>query len=515
MKFNKKAILFAATMATSVLVSAAASADTVIHRTYYPGNGAHLWTSDANEVKVLTTSRGWKNEGVAWVSPDKGETVTRLYNPTLQKHLYTKDQNEVKVLTSKHGYRNEGKVFMSGGTTPIYRLYNPKLSPVASHHYTTDKNEYDTLAAKHGWKKEGVAFYANSKNVSATTPIKGGSTTPSTTQPAKPSTPASSTGASTGTSTSSSQSGTQPGTSTGSNTGAQTQPSTPNTTPSQPGNTTGGNKGTIHADKQFTRYTEIYNGSRKLERESGTLTIYPDHTEQTGGYEVYQDQNGNLYTYQPGEPVNGSEYVAQGFTENGRVRNMTVNDWATWEKANQLQANIYANQAAIQEYWMKRVTEIRQAEGYPITAKNSKSDMSTDMLNFSKARLEEQRNVGSFYGWANSTGKMEAAHRRPVVGLANEIGFLLPENANVNPNDPNAYLLRDVGEFSAGAGNYSYDKALDYRRIIEDALTAWRKSPGHWSGIMYTEDPQFLSIGIYPTKNGTYDAVVHMHRLNR
>lgn len=508
MKFNKKAILFAATVATSVLVSAAASADTVIHRTYYPGNGAHLWTSDANEVKVLTTSRGWKNEGVAWVSPDKGETVTRLYNPTLQKHLYTKDQNEVKVLTSKHGYRNEGQVFMSGGTTPIYRLYNPKLSPVASHHYTTDKNEYDTLAAKHGWKKEGVAFYANSKNVSATTPIKGGSTTPSTTQPAKPSTPASSTGAS----TSSSQSGTQPGTSTGSNTGTQTQPSkpaqpsTPNTTPSQPG------KGKLHADKQFTRYTEIYNGSRKLDRYAGELTIYPERTEQTGGWEVYQDQNGNLYTYQPGEPVNGSEYVAMGFAENGRVRNRTVNDFATWEKANQLQANIYANQAAIQEYWMKRVTEIRQAEGYPITAENSKSNMSTGMLNFSKARLEEQRNVGSFYGWANSTGKMEAAHRRPVVGLANAIAFLFPENANVNPNDPNAYLLRDAGEFSAGGGDLTYAQASDFRIIVENALTVWRKSPGHWSGIMGTEIPQFLSIGIYPNQNGTYSTVVHVHR---
>ncbi|HEM5226965.1 TPA: hypothetical protein U1348_000730, partial [Streptococcus suis] len=496
MKFNKKAILFAATMATSVLVSAAASADTVIHRAYYPSNGAHLWTSDTNEVNVLTTSRGWKNEGVAWVSPDKGETVTRLYNPVLKKHLYTKDQNEVKVLTSQHGYRNEGQVFKSGGSTPIYRLYNPKLSPVASHHYTTDKNEYDTLAAKHGWKKEGVAFYANGKNLPSA-PAQSGSTNPSgntkpgtstgtQTQPSKPAQPAQPSGtkpSQPATTTSSSTS-----TSTGSST--QTQPAKPvqPTTPATP-------------DKQFTRYTEIYNGSRKLERESGTLTIYPDHTEQTGGYEVYQDQNGNLYSYEPGNPINGSEYIAMGFTENGRVRNMTVNDWATWDKANQLQANIYANQAAIQDYWMKRVTEIRQAEGRSITAENSKTDWSASMLAFSKARIEEQRAVGSYYGWSTHNGSMTGAHIRPISGSTATIDALLPENANVNFDNPDDPILRDVAEFSAGAGDLTYAQASDFRIIIENALKIWKQSPGHWNGIMGTQGSQFLTIGIYPNQN--------------
>ncbi|HEM5230452.1 TPA: hypothetical protein U1354_002138 [Streptococcus suis] len=512
MKFNKKAILFAATLATSVLVSVAASADTAIHRVYYPGNGAHLWTSDTNEVNVLTTSRGWKNEGVAWVSPDKGETVTRLYNPVLKKHLYTKDQNEVKVLTSQHGYRNEGQVFKSGGTTPIYRLYNPKLSPVASHHYTTDKNEYDTLAAKHGWKKEGVAFYANGKNLPSA-PAQSGSTNPSgntkpgtstgtQTQPSKPAQPAQPAQPS---GTKPSQPATTTGSSTSTSTGSstQTQPAKPvqPATPATP-------------DKQYTRYTEIYNGSRKLERESGTLTIYPDHTEQTGGYEVYQDQNGNLYSYQPGEPVNGSEYVAMGFTENGRVRTMTVNDWATWDKANQLQANIYANQAAIQDYWMKRVTEIRQAEGRTITAENSKTDWRPSMLAFSKARIEEQRNVGSFYGWVEHKGSMTGGHLRPVYGSAVDISALIPENATVNFDNPDDPILRNVAEFSAGSFGLTYAQVSDFRTIVENALTSWKMSPGHWNGIMGNETPQFLTIGIYPNQNGTYDIVVHSHSLN-
>ncbi|CYV28526.1 hypothetical protein [Streptococcus suis] len=513
MKFNKKAILFAATLATSVLVSVAASADTVIHRTYYPGNGAHLWTSDTNEVNVLTTSRGWKNEGVAWVSPDKGETVTRLYNPVLKKHLYTKDQNEVKVLTSQHGYRNEGQVFKSGGSTPIYRLYNPKLSPVASHHYTTDKNEYDTLAAKHGWKKEGVAFYANGKHLPSA-PAQSGSTNPSgntkpststgtQTRPSKP-------GTSTGThaqpsSTKPSQPGTSTGSSTSTSTGSSTQtqpakpvqPTTPTTTP----------------DKQFTRYTEIYNGSRKLERGEGSLTIYPDRTVQNGGYEIYQDQNGNLYSYEPGNPINGSEYHAMGRAENGHVRNITVNDWATWDKANQLQANIYANQAAIQDYWMKRVTEIRQAEGRTITAENSKTDWSASMLAFSKARIEEQRNVGSYYGWSNRAGSMTAAHARPVSGAAVSIQALIPENANVNFNNPDDPILRSVAEFSTGAGDLTYAQALDYRTIIDTALEQFKTSPKHWAGIMGSELPSFLTIGIYPNQNGTYSTVVHVHAM--
>lgn len=509
MKFNKKAILFAATLATSVLVSVAASADTAIHRAYYPGNGAHLWTSDTNEVNVLTTSRGWKNEGVAWVSPDKGETVTRLYNPTLKKHLYTKDQNEVKVLTSQHGYRNEGQVFKSGGSTPIYRLYNPKLSPVASHHYTTDKNEYDTLAAKHGWKKEGVAFYANGKTLPSA-PAQSGSTNPSgnakpgtstgtQTQPSKPAQPAQPSG------TKPSQPATTTGSSTSTSTGSstQTKPAKPvqPTTPATP-------------DKQFTRYTEIYNGSRKLERESGTLTIYPDHTEQTGGYEVYQDQNGNLYSYEPGNPINGSEYHAMGFTENGRVRTMTVNDWATWDKANQLQANIYANQAAIQDYWTKRVTEIRQAEGRTITAENSKTDWRASMLAFSKARIEEQRNVGSFYGWVEHKGSMTGAHLRPVYGSAVNISALIPENATVNFDNPDDPTLRTAGEFSTSVGDLTYTQASNLHSIVEEALKMFKTSPKHWAGIMGSDQPSFLTIGIYPNQNGTYATLVHVHYLN-
>jgi len=37
-----------------------------LYRLYFDGfGGLHLWTSDANEVNVLTTQRGWVFEGIA------------------------------------------------------------------------------------------------------------------------------------------------------------------------------------------------------------------------------------------------------------------------------------------------------------------------------------------------------------------------------------------------------------------------------------------------------------------
>ena len=40
-----------------------------LHRLYnprYPMVSAHHYTADENEVRVLTTQKGWKYEGIAW-----------------------------------------------------------------------------------------------------------------------------------------------------------------------------------------------------------------------------------------------------------------------------------------------------------------------------------------------------------------------------------------------------------------------------------------------------------------
>ncbi len=139
------------------------AADTTvpIYRLYNPDNGEHLYTTDANETRVLYYEHNWGYEGIAWYAPNgTGTPVYRLYNPVLCNHLYTTDTNEVAVLTTTTEWvsdNNGQPVFYSDGAIPVYRVYNRELQGM--HHLTTDKNEYDTLPI-HGWTQEGVSLYA-------------------------------------------------------------------------------------------------------------------------------------------------------------------------------------------------------------------------------------------------------------------------------------------------------------------------------------------------------------------
>ncbi len=131
-----------------------------IYRLYNKKTKEHLWTASKNEYNALP-KYGWTQEGKAWSAPASGKAVYRLYNPKTKDHHYTAAANEVKVLSTKYGWKkdNNGKpVFYSGGSKPIYRLYN-KSFKVGAHHLTTSANEYKTLA-KYGWKQEGIALYA-------------------------------------------------------------------------------------------------------------------------------------------------------------------------------------------------------------------------------------------------------------------------------------------------------------------------------------------------------------------
>lgn len=127
-----------------------------VFRMYNPALKVHLYTTDTNEYKVLST-RGWRQEGTAWkTETNKGQSVYRMYNPGLKVHLYTKDANEYKVL-AKRGWRQEGVAYRSSGSVKIYRMYHPGIK---KHLYTKDANEYRVLA-KRGWRQEGVAWYSN------------------------------------------------------------------------------------------------------------------------------------------------------------------------------------------------------------------------------------------------------------------------------------------------------------------------------------------------------------------
>jgi len=67
--------------------------------------------------------------------------------------------NEVNMLKGK-GWRYEGISWQSGGSTPVYRLYNPNAK-TGTHHFTVHTSERDNLRRK-GWRYEGVAFYSGS-----------------------------------------------------------------------------------------------------------------------------------------------------------------------------------------------------------------------------------------------------------------------------------------------------------------------------------------------------------------
>lgn len=130
-----------------------------IYRLYNSRNKEHLYTSDANEKTQLPKiSKDWKYEGVAWQAPTSGTIVYRVYNPKSGEHIYTKDANEIKVLSTKYGWKKEGTAFYSGGSTPIYRLFNAAAG-VGSHFVTKSATERNNLVSR-GWKYEGVAWYA-------------------------------------------------------------------------------------------------------------------------------------------------------------------------------------------------------------------------------------------------------------------------------------------------------------------------------------------------------------------
>jgi hypothetical protein len=137
-----------------------------VYRLLNPNNSEHLYTTDANEVRVLV-GLGWIDEGIGWTAPSAGTGVHRLYNPASGGHLYTKDANEISVLT-KLGWKDEGVNFYSAedasgkptqGAQAIYRQFNPNnRTGVGTHNFTKDTNEHKTLVAR-GWHDENIGWY--------------------------------------------------------------------------------------------------------------------------------------------------------------------------------------------------------------------------------------------------------------------------------------------------------------------------------------------------------------------
>lgn len=130
-----------------------------VYRLHNAKTGEFLYTTDANEINVLTGSGAWKNNGIAWNAPASGNPVYRLNFPKASMHLYTKDPREMTVLVAEQGWTvdNGGApMFYSGGEVEINRLLHPKSG---NHLLTANPKEYSVLT-KDDWKGEGVAIMA-------------------------------------------------------------------------------------------------------------------------------------------------------------------------------------------------------------------------------------------------------------------------------------------------------------------------------------------------------------------
>ena len=141
-----------------------------------PGN----WTRDDTTFRTvnnLTYKDGKVDSALKkaeWVAGDEANTklgftpllkaVTRLYNAQLQEHMYTSDSNEIKVLTAGDWTKDSNLASfyvpaLYTTKTKVVRLYNPSTH---LHLYTSDTNEVNVLTTKGGWTLDGDAasFYA-------------------------------------------------------------------------------------------------------------------------------------------------------------------------------------------------------------------------------------------------------------------------------------------------------------------------------------------------------------------
>jgi len=136
-------------------------------RLYNRGSGEHLYTTDQHEYSVLGP-QGWDQEGIAYKlftssgSYGGGLTVPfyRLYFFPSAQHHWTTDPNEVMVLSNSTDWSYEGVVGYllpspASGTIPMYRLV---LTSPLLHLWSTDENEKNVLVS-HGWGNEGIVGY--------------------------------------------------------------------------------------------------------------------------------------------------------------------------------------------------------------------------------------------------------------------------------------------------------------------------------------------------------------------
>lgn len=128
-----------------------------IYRMFNYRSSQHHYASSLGEANSLV-NQCWYYEHGGWAAPTTGTNIYRLYNPNNSNHFYTTNSAEKDNLV-RVGWQYEGIALHSGGSLPIYRLYNPNARGNAETHiFTPNGNEKNALVSI-GWRNEGVAFY--------------------------------------------------------------------------------------------------------------------------------------------------------------------------------------------------------------------------------------------------------------------------------------------------------------------------------------------------------------------
>ena len=137
-----------------------------IYRLYNESTGAYLFSSNSNEIDLITNG-GWINEGIAYESVQSdGDDVHRFLVKETSRHLYTASILERQILLQSSDYIYEGIAFQvytekpqGGSTVPVIRYLNTSSGV---HLYSTSTTEQSILNESKDWLSEGIAWYGES-----------------------------------------------------------------------------------------------------------------------------------------------------------------------------------------------------------------------------------------------------------------------------------------------------------------------------------------------------------------
>ena len=143
---------------------------TPVNRLYNSSQGRHLFSSNEEEIDILTGS-GWENEGALYLSPEEGTAeVFRFYVSTEDRHFYTALEGERDMIIGNQetfaGWEFEGAAFSAYSTgdypdeaVAVVRYLNEETG---NHVYSTSTFEQSLLNEDSNWLNEGVAWYGDS-----------------------------------------------------------------------------------------------------------------------------------------------------------------------------------------------------------------------------------------------------------------------------------------------------------------------------------------------------------------